>query len=345
MLGAAPEALADNSPTPVSPGEGASFTARVDQITFQASTTANPGPALMDFYVSRDPSTDSNGVLSNWVEHLRGAPTSSDPELYEAGPNGDAGWPKRPGTYYWQAVYDDCTQSADPPPCRNESTIQSLTVRPLPPPTQILPARGATIPFGGQMTFSVRDPAGYAPDGTTPLYIEFAKGNDRLDPDGTFANADHYLSAEALSAGANTYEYQLTRPFTQVPGTYYWIVERFDCLAEPDCYVTNDRIRSYTIAARERGGAPPPDTRFTRHPRHRTHHHRVTFAFSSNVHGASFQCFYTGGWSHCRSPQTFRHLKQGRYRFKVRAVADGKKDPTPARWLFRVLRRSHHHGR
>jgi hypothetical protein len=337
-LAAAPQAVAD-PPTLVSPEEGASFTARADQITFQASTTASPGPSVMDFYVSKGTSTDSNGVLSNWIEHIQGDPTGGDPEVYESGPGSDASWPNRPGTYYWQAVYDDCTTA--PPSCiRNESGIQSLTVDPLPPPTQISPADGATIPFGGQMTFTVQDPPAYSPDGTTPLYIEFAKGNDRLDPDGTFANADHYFSAEALSAGGNSYEYQLTPPFSDVPGTYYWIVERFDCLAEQDCYVTNDAIRSFTITPQDSGGGPAPNTLFTRHPKHRTHRHRVTFAFSSDVDTASFQCFYTQGWSHCRSPQRFRHLKPGRYRFKARAVANGMKDPTPASWFFKVVRRA-----
>jgi hypothetical protein len=81
-----------------------------------------------------------------------------------------------------------------------------------------------------------------------------------------------------------------------------------------------------------------PNTFLTKHPKRRTHKRRATFAFSSNVSGASFRCLYARGWGGCRSPKTFRHLKPGRYVFKVRATAHGLTDPTPAKWSWRVLR-------
>jgi hypothetical protein len=335
-LAAAPTAFGDPPPAvvPLSPDDGASFTARADQIIFQASTTATP--TVMEFYVAKDNEADADGVLSNWIEHIRAGPTSSDPGVYEASPDQDAGWPKKPGTYYWQAAYFNCGQTTDA--CLTAGPIRSLTVNALPPPNQVSPDDGATIPYGGEMTFSVQEPLSYTPDGTTPLYVEFAKGND-LAPDGTFTDADHYFSARLLPTGGNIYEYRFTTPFSQVPGTYYWIAERFDCYAEADCYVTNDQVRSFAVASPDPGtGGPAPNTFLTRHPGHRTHKRRVTFAFSSNIATASFRCFYTEGWSRCRSPQTFRHLKPGRYRFKVRAVANGKRDPTPASWLFKVRR-------
>ena len=40
---------------------------------------------------------------------------------------------------------------------------------------------------------------------------------------------------QLLPAGGNIYEYRFTTPFSQLQGTYYWIAERFDCYAEPDC--------------------------------------------------------------------------------------------------------------
>jgi hypothetical protein len=118
-------------------------------------------------------------------------------------------------------------------------------------------------------------------------------------------------------------------------------VERFDCFAEPDCDVTDGEIRSFTVAPPAAGRRP--NTRLTRHPPRRTRKRRVKFAFSSSIRGANFQCFYTGGWRDCRSPEKFRNLKPGRYRFRVRAVANGKRDRTPASWLFKVVRR--HKGR
>jgi hypothetical protein len=330
-LAVVPEAPADPDPgpTPVAPVDGAVFTARADQITFQASTDVSPSPGRIDFYISRVNETGSDGELSSPIDTFFAGPSADDPPVYEAGPGSDANWPNKPGTYYWQAVYHNC----DHPNCF--SPIRALTINPLPPPTQISPADGATIPYGGQRTFSVQDAPSYTHDGTR-LYIEFSEGTD-LSPDGTFADPD--LVARPTSVGEGAYEYRLTQPFTQAPGTYYWIVERFDCSAEgpDDCYVTDGQIRSFTVAHPVAGSAP--NTILTHHPARRTHRRRVRFAFTSSIPGASFQCFYTGGWSPCRSPQRFRHLKPGRYRFKVRAVANGKRDPTPASWLFRVVRR------
>lgn len=328
-LSGVPEALADPSPgpSPVAPVDGAVFTARADQITFQASTDVSPSPGRIDFYISKLNETGSDGELSTPIDTFFAGPSADVPPVYEAGPGSDANWPNKPNTYYWQAVYHNC----DHPNCF--SPIRSLTINPLSAPTQISPDEGATIPYGGQTTFSVQDVPSYTQDGTR-LYIEFSKGTD-LSPDGTFA--DRYLLAPPSSAAGSTYEYELRPPFSNDPGTYYWMVERFDCSAEADCDVTNGQIRSFTVAPPVAGSAP--NTIFTHHPPRRTHKRRARFAFSSSIPGASFRCFYTGGWSRCRSPQRFRHLKPGRYRFKVRAVANGKRDPTPASWLFRVVRR------
>jgi hypothetical protein len=335
-LAAAPVALAD--PVPVTPTEGSQFTARTGQLSFKAQSIVSPAPARMDFYVSRDQEVRTAGVLAgvlaNPIDTFHAAPVGLAPAVYTASPDLDANWPNKPGTYYWQAVYDDCAL-AD---LNCYSPIQSLTITSLAPPTQSSPADGSTIAYGGHRIFSLTDAPPYSRTGTH-LGIEFATTPD-LAPDGTFAHP--LVTARPSAAGGRVYRYDFTTPFTNEPGTYYWIVERFDCAAEADCFVTNDEIRSFTVA--DPTQPPPPDvpnTRLTRHPGHRTLRHRVTFGFTSNVPGASFQCFYTQGWTDCRSPQTFRHLKPGRYRFKVRAIANGKRDPTPATFLFKVVRRHH----
>ncbi|MDQ2940538.1 MAG: IPT/TIG domain-containing protein, partial [Actinomycetota bacterium] len=81
-----------------------------------------------------------------------------------------------------------------------------------------------------------------------------------------------------------------------------------------------------------------PNTFLTHHPKHRIHKRQVAFAFSSDMPGVSYQCFYAHGWADCNSPQTFRHLKPGRYQFRVKAIVNGVEDPTPASWTFRVRR-------
>jgi hypothetical protein len=326
-LAIAPIALAD--PVPNGPAEGATFTARGAPLSFEASTAVVPAPGRMDFYVSRDSQPGSDGVLSNPIDSFFAGPAGT-PTSYTATPGSDVSWPNKPGTYYWQAVYHDCV-NADP---NCAGPIRSFILDALPAPKQVLPADDATIPFAGRRTFSIRDAPSYSHDGTR-LNIEFSSSPQRA-ADGTFA--DPLQIARPQSAGGDLYEYLLHRPFTNRPGTYYWIAERFDCAAEPDpdCFVTSG-VRSFTI--REVPPGTAPNTVLKRHPGHRTHKRKIRFRFGASLPGASFQCFYTGGWTRCDSPEIFRHLKPGRYRFKVRAVLDGKKDQTPIKWLFRVVRR------
>jgi hypothetical protein len=239
-LTGAPEALADPdpSPSPVAPVDGAVFTARADQITFQASTDAIQSPGRIDFYISKVNETGSDGVLSSPIDTFFAGPNADVPPIYEAGPGSDANWPNKPNTYYWQAVYHNC----DHPNCF--SAIRSLTIDPLAPPTQTSPEDDATIPYGGEATFSVQDVPSYTRDGTH-INIEFSKGTE-LSPDGTFAH--QYLLAWPSPVGEGVYDYQGTELITERPATYYWIVERFDCSAEADCDVTDGQIRSFTVA-------------------------------------------------------------------------------------------------
>jgi hypothetical protein len=105
-----------------------------------------------------------------------------------------------------------------------------------------------------------------------------------------------------------------------------------------DCY---GAVRHFTINPLPASAVTDPsqvETFLNKKPRHRTHHRKIKFAFSSNVDGAKFQCLFAQGWEKCRSPHVFRHLRPGRFKFEVRAVVNGIKDPDPAIWFFRVLR-------
>jgi hypothetical protein len=326
-LAGAPNALAD--PDPVAPADQSTFTARVGQLTFQASDLIAPTAGRMDFYVSKSATAGGNGVLSSPIETFFAGPDTNTPPVYTGKPDSDSSWPNAPRTYYWQPVYHNCV-FADP---QCFGAIRSLTIDPLPPPAQTSPADDATIPYGGEAIFSVQDVPSYRRQGTH-IEIEFSKGTD-VRQNGTFAN--QYLLARPGLREGGVYRYNGTEHFAERPGTYYWMVERSDCSAEPDCYVTDGQIRSFTVEPP--AGTLAPDTTITRHPARRTRKRRARFAFVSNFAHASFQCHYAGGWTGCLSPQRFRHLKPGRYRFKVRAIANGKRDTTPATWLFRVLRR------
>ncbi len=71
---------------------------------------------------------------------------------------------------------------------------------------------------------------------------------------------------------------------------------------------------------------------------------RVTFGFQASVAMAAFQCKLAGKsrkdpkYRTCAPPTRYR-LTPGKYTFKVRAVAAGMTDPSPAKRSFRVKRR------
>lgn len=77
-----------------------------------------------------------------------------------------------------------------------------------------------------------------------------------------------------------------------------------------------------------------PDTTITqRRQRRRT----ATFAFQATIPGATFQCrFDRKLFRPCRSPVRLAKLGRGRHTFRVRAVAAGVPDPTPASSRFTV---------
>jgi hypothetical protein len=142
-LGLAAHAFAVGAPSQVAPADAAVFTAG-DQITFSGTVTA-PLPAQMDFYISRDTLVQGDGRLQNWIDVVRGNPTSGDPSVFAGSPNSDTVWPDKPGTYYWQAVYHDCTQDPD---CFNTSATRSFVINPKP----------AAGPGNGPKTFLKRHP-------------------------------------------------------------------------------------------------------------------------------------------------------------------------------------------
>ncbi|MGH2980938.1 MAG: hypothetical protein ACRDKV_02705, partial [Solirubrobacterales bacterium] len=129
VLVAAAQAFALGEPDQVSPAEGAPFTAG-DQITFSARPTNGAIPAQIDFYIFEEPPPASGGAPSNFRDHFQGGPTSEDPTLYAASPDPDESWLDTPDTYYWQAVFHDCSQN--PPECFVKSLARFFTIKPRP---------------------------------------------------------------------------------------------------------------------------------------------------------------------------------------------------------------------
>jgi len=80
------------------------------------------------------------------------------------------------------------------------------------------------------------------------------------------------------------------------------------------------------------------ETTFARTPARTTSSRHARFGFQSDAEGARFQCSVDKGeFAACSSPLTLR-VDRGRHRFRVRAVAGGTVDKTPAAWKWRVKR-------
>lgn len=88
----------------------------------------------------------------------------------------------------------------------------------------------------------------------------------------------------------------------------------------------------------------PPDTKLTK-SKISQKRHKAKFEFEAEGAATGFECrlerkhHKAKGFASCRSPKTYKHLKRGRYTFKVRAVGPGGKDPSPAEKSFKIRRR------
>jgi hypothetical protein len=92
------------------------------------------------------------------------------------------------------------------------------------------------------------------------------------------------------------------------------------------------------------GGGPPPNTIIDSHPRKliKTAGKRVKvkFSFHSTAAGASFECkLDKAAYAACSTPKRYK-VKAGKHKFSVRAVKDGRVDPTPASFEFKVVKTS-----
>ena len=87
-------------------------------------------------------------------------------------------------------------------------------------------------------------------------------------------------------------------------------------------------------------GQNPPQTFLRKKPPKRTSDRTPTFRFAADEAGVQFECrFDRKKFRRCHSPFTAPKLSLGSHRFQVRARDnEGKVDPTPASYRFRVVR-------
>jgi hypothetical protein len=201
------------------------------------------------------------------------------------------------------------------------------------------------------------DPFGTAYGADQAFWIvQFAKGQlTRLAADGqtSVLGGLPIESARQITAGPNgTLWVTLIKKEGLVPVSAIARVTGVEPPAPPT--TTTPPPPSNVIKVTEK---PVPDTLLGKHPKKvvKTAGAKasVKFTFSSTVPGSTFQCklikpavgkkkkkpkaVFVG----CRSPKVLR-LAPGKYRFAVRAVADGVIDGTPVESTFRVVRAPRH---
>ena len=203
------------------------------------------------------------------------------------------------------------------------------------PPAQDSPGPDAVFTAGETVTFTAT-----AVNSPAPTRIDFYVTTDpgARDGDGVFNNPIDYIRGTPTGnpgqfAGS-------PGPFTNwpnKPGDYFWQAVEVGCPI-PTCANDPRPLRVNPLPASAVTSGAQIDTFLDRHPKHRTRKRKVKFKFSSNVKGATFRCLFASGWENCDSPQVVRRLEPGRYKFKARAIVNDLKDPTPVKWVYRVVR-------
>jgi hypothetical protein len=102
----------------------------------------------------------------------------------------------------------------------------------------------------------------------------------------------------------------------------------------------SDQSVTATFAAVPVTGAPP-NTAITQATINSS---RATarFKFKASGEKSGFQCALVSKkhrkprFKRCRSPKTYRHLKNGNYTFEVRAIGPGGRDRSPAKKRFKI---------
>jgi hypothetical protein len=211
------------------------------------------------------------------------------------------------------------------------------------PPSQTAPADGATFTAGDTLVFQAQVGTAVTPTPPTDVVFFISRQADPMA-----APIDQLVSSTPSGGDANTSIYTASptddKSWPGKPGVYHWEAASEDCsvvgTTPPHCYSPSGTVQSFTINSKPASSVKSPDdldTFLGKHPKHRTHHRKVKFTFSSNVSGSKFQCLYANGWAGCDSPHVFRDLRPGRYQFQVRAITHGVKDSSPASWTFHVL--------
>jgi hypothetical protein len=88
---------------------------------------------------------------------------------------------------------------------------------------------------------------------------------------------------------------------------------------------------------RTKSSATAPETFITAAPHELSNVDFAIFVFSCDQGNCQFECSLDGsGWSSCTSGQAFKNFAEGSHTFEVRAIKHGKRDPTPASFIWTI---------
>ncbi len=140
------------------------------------------------------------------------------------------------------------------------------------------------------------------------------------------------ITYTGLPGGPHTFQVRAADPSANVddsPAGYSWDIAAPVVLAAPPMIAPPPLSPPATA----------PETTITAKPGAMTRDRTPTLRFRSNRSGAIYQCKVDAKpFRSCRSPYTARLLAFGRHTIKVRALAGGLADPTPAQVSFTIVR-------
>jgi hypothetical protein len=181
----------------------------------------------------------------------------------------------------------------------------TATFNTIPPPAD----RTLTMAIGGSGTGTVTGPGINCPGDCTETYVE-----------GTSVT----LNASAA----------LGSTFAGFSGA---------CSGTGSCPLTIDADKSVSATFNANPPPSPPNTKLTKAKINKKKH-KAKFAFKAKGQASGLECklkrkhHKAKEFKKCSSPKTYKHLKPGKYVFKVRAKGPGGTDPTPAKRKFKIKR-------
>jgi hypothetical protein len=290
-------------------------------------TTISGGPANGAVITDSTPTFSFQSTAANATFSCRlGDAFDPDPDGFDTdplpfqacGPGSFTAAPLDDGNYRFEVYASTQADAADPTPASRQFTVDSAGGPDLTPPVTTItsgPAEGSAT-TDNTPTFAFR-----AAD-TSPVTFMCTIDHGALE------ECASPFTTSALSTGQHTFA-----------------VRGLDDAGNLEDPATR---RTFTVGSA--ADTVGPKTSITRGPKHRGAKRNATLRFSANEQ-ATFECKLAGKkatkklrqFAPCTSPRKYKHLKRGRYTFRVRGTDSSGNVGNTARYAWKV--KSKHRGR